>query len=105
MNTRKIAASLMLFSGVSHVAQLFILGTDNPNNVNGSMMGATFLIVGALLLTRWRIGLWAGAIWPLLLGLGATYRIIALDPTALTYVFTVIDFVVVGLCIACLRVK
>jgi len=66
-------------------------------------MGSTFLLVGALLLTQWRAGLWVGAVWPLLLGLGASYRIIALDPTPLTYVFTFIDFAVVGLCIACLR--
>ena len=105
MTKRKIAAYLMLFSGVAHVAQLFILGTDNPNNVNGSLFGSSFLIVGALLLTQWRIGLWVGAVWPLLLGLGASYRIIALDPTPLTYLFTAIDFIVAPLCISCLREK
>ena len=103
MNKRKIAAGLMLFSGVSHVAQLFILGTDNPNNVNGSLFGATFLVVGALLLTQWRAGLWVGAIWPLLLGFGATYRIVALDPTPQTYLFTAIDYIVVALCVLALK--
>jgi len=105
MDLRRIAAYLMLFSSAAHVAQLFLLGTENPNNVNGALFGSTFLLVGAMLLTPWRIGLWVGAIWPLLLGLGATYRIIALDPTPLTYLFTAIDFIVVGLCIACLRAK
>lgn len=105
VNNRKTAAGLMLFSGAAHVAQLFILGTDNPNNVNGSLFGATFLVVGALLLTQWRAALWVGAIWPLLLGLGATYRIVALDPTPQTYLFTLIDYVVVVLCILCLRAK
>lgn len=99
MNTQKLAAGLMLFSGAAHLLQLLILGTDNPNTVNGSLWGSSFLIVGALLLTRHRFALWIGAIWPFLLGLGASYRIVALDPTPLTYLFTVIDFVVVGLCI------
>ena len=103
MTKRKIAAYLMLFSGVAHVAQLFILGTDNPNNVNGSLFGSGFLIVGALLLTQWRLSLWVGSVWPLLMGLGASYRILALDPTPMTYLFTGIDFLVVGLCVACLR--
>jgi hypothetical protein len=103
MTKRKIAAYLMLFSGVAHVAQLFILGTDNPNNVNGSLFGSSFLIVGALLLTQWRLSLWVGSVWPLLMGLGASYRILALDPTPMTYLFTGIDFLVVGLCVACLR--
>ena len=73
--------------------------------MNGSLFGSSFLIVAALLATQWRAGLWVGAIWPLLLGLGASYRIIALDPTPQTYLFTLIDFVVVGLCITCLRTK
>jgi hypothetical protein len=98
MNRRKIAAYLMLFSGIAHVAQLFILGTENQQNVNGSLFGSTFLLVGALLLTQWRMGLWVGAIWPLLLGFGATYRIVALDPNPQTYLFTLIDYVVVVLC-------
>lgn len=103
MTQRKLAAILMLLSGAAHLAQLFILGTDNPNNVNGSLMGSTFLVVGFLLLSPWRIGLWIGAIWPLLLGLGASYRIMALDPTAMTYVFTAVDFIVVALCVISLR--
>ena len=49
MNKRKLAAALMLFSGVAHIAQLFIVGTDNPNNVNGSLQRAVYIIwiVGA----------------------------------------------------------
>lgn len=103
MTHRKLAAMLMLFSGAAHLAQLFILGTDNPNNVSGSVMGSTFLLVGLLLLSSLRAGLWVGAIWPLLLGLGASYRIIALDPTPMTYVFTAIDFIVVALCVMALK--
>lgn len=105
MNKRTLAALLMLFSGLAHIAQLFILGTNNPENVNGSLFGSSLLVVAALLATHWRAGLWIGAIWPFLLGLGAIYRIVALNPTPLTYLFTAIDFIVVGLCIVCLREK
>ncbi|MDC1307566.1 hypothetical protein N8Z40_06215, partial [Pseudomonadales bacterium] len=65
MNLTKIAAGLMLFSGVSHPTQLLIYGTADPALVNSSLMGMSFLVVGALLLTGKRWALWIGAIQPL----------------------------------------
>lgn len=94
----KIAAFLMLFSGVSHPSQLLIFGTDDPNLVQSSLAGMIFLLVGGLLLTGKRWALWIGAVLPLLMGVGATIRIFTIDVTPMSYMHTAIDFVVVYLC-------
>ena len=95
----QIAGWLMIISAIAHVSQLLFLGTQNPETVNGAIYGSSFVIVGWLLLTRPHIGLWLGVIWPALLGSGAVYRIVKLDPTFLTYVFAMVDVVVVTLCL------
>lgn len=100
---QKIAAGLMLLSGLTHPSQLLIYGTSDPNLVNSSLMGTLFLVVGACLLTGKRWSLWLGAILPLLFGLGATYRILTQDITPFSYLHTVIDFAVVALCVLQLR--
>ncbi len=99
MNLQKLAAGLMLFSGVSHPSQLLIYGTSDPNLVKSSLAGMTFLVVGALLLTGKRWSLWVGATLPLLFGIGATVRILTQDVTPMSYMHTAIDFVVVALCV------
>ena len=94
----KIAACLMLFSGLSHPSQLLIYGTDDPNLVKSSLAGTLFLLVGACLLTGKRWSLWLGATLPLLFGIGATIRIFTQDVTPFSYLHTAIDFIVVALC-------
>jgi hypothetical protein len=103
MNKQKLAACLMLFSGISHPTQLLIYGTSDPTLVNSSLMGTSFLFVGAMLLTGRRWALWVGAIQPLIFGIGACYRIATEDVTPFSYLHTVIDFVVVALCIIALK--
>jgi hypothetical protein len=51
------------------------------------------------LLGRYRIALWVAIVLPLLGGSGALVRIFTANPTPFTYFHTLIDFVVVGLCI------
>lgn len=105
MNKQKIAAFLMLVSGLTHPSQLLIYGTDDPALVNSSLMGMTFLVVGALLLTGKRWSLWVGAIVPLVFGLGACFRILTQDVTPFSYIHMLVDFVVVALCVILLRAK
>ncbi|MGC6472148.1 MAG: hypothetical protein ACON4W_04645 [Parvibaculales bacterium] len=95
----RLAGWLMIVSAAAHVLQLAITGTQNPENVNGALFGSTFVVVGWLLLTRPHIGLWIGVIWPGLLGAGALYRILVLNPTFMTYVFALVDVLVVGICL------
>jgi hypothetical protein len=98
---RKIAAYLMILSGITHPAQILVYGA-RPEISGPAMQGTLFLLVGALLLTRYRAALWIAVVLPLMGGAGAVYRIAALDPTAFTYFHALIDFVVVGLAIKCL---
>ncbi len=105
MSPQKIAACLMLYSGLSHPAQLLIYGTDDPDLVRSSLAGMTFLVVGALLLTGKRWATWIGITLPLLFGIGATYRIFTQDVTPFSYLHTAIDFAVVALCIFQLRLS
>jgi hypothetical protein len=95
---QKIAAGLMLLSGITHPAQMLVYGMD-PEIAQSGMI---FLLVGAGLLTRYRVALYVAIVLPLMGGMGALYRIFAAEPTAFTYFHAAIDFVVVGLCIAVL---
>ena len=98
MNTsyRKIAAYLMLLSGLTHPAQMLVYGTA-PEIRGPAISGMIFLVVGAALLTPWRSVLWVAIALPLAGGLGAAFRIVADVPTAFTYFHALIDFAVVGL--------
>ena len=98
---RKIAAYLMVLSGITHPAQILVYGA-RPEISGPAMQGSIFLLVGGLLLTRYRMALWVAVVLPLMGGAGALYRIAALEPTAFTYFHALIDFVVVGLVITCL---
>ncbi len=100
---QKVAAGLMLLSGLTHPSQLLIYGTSDPNLVNSSLAGMLFLVVGACLLTGKRWSLWLGVALPLLFGLGASYRIVTQDVTPFSYFHTAIDFIVVALCALQLR--
>ena len=98
---RKTAAYLMLLSGITHPGQMLFYGTE-PEIRGPAMSGMIFLLVGAGLLTRWRLALWVAIALPLAGGVGAVYRIVADVPTAFTYFHALIDFVVVGLAVASL---
>ncbi|MCZ6830757.1 MAG: hypothetical protein O7F73_14450 [Gammaproteobacteria bacterium] len=95
---QKIAAGLMILSGLTHPSQLLIYGTG-PDIRGPALFGVLYLLVGLGLLTRYRAALWVGVVLPLLGGLGSIYRLVALEPTAFTLFHTIIDFVVVMLCI------
>jgi uncharacterized membrane protein len=95
----KIAAGLMLFSGISHPAQLLIYGTGDPALVNASLMGTLFLFVGVALLSKRRWSLWLGVILPGLFGLGALFRILTESVTPFSYLHALIDAVVVIICL------
>ncbi len=100
---QKIAAYMMLFSGISHPSQLLIYGTDDPNLVQSSLAGMLFLVVGGCLLTGRRWSLWLATVLPLLFGCGALIRILTIEVTPFAYLHTAIDFIVVALCATELR--
>ncbi len=101
LSYRRIAAYLMLLSGITHPLQLLVYGTS-PEIRGPALSGLIFLVVGAGLLTRSRLALWVAVVLPLMGGVGALYRIVALAPTPATYFHAGIDAVVVALAAACL---
>ena len=98
LNIQKIAAGLMILSGLTHPSQLLVYGMG-PDIRGPALFGVLYLFVGLGLLTRYRAALWVAVVLPLLGGLGSIYRLVALDPTAFTLFHTIIDFVVAALCI------
>jgi hypothetical protein len=102
MNKQKLAAILMLVSGCTHPSQLLIYGSDDPDLLRSSLMGMVFLLVGACLLSARRWALWVGIIIPLVFGLGASYRIATQAVTPFSYAHTLVDFIVVILCVLAL---
>lgn len=98
---QRIAAYLMLLSGITHPAQMLFYGTD-PEVKGPATAGAIFFLVGLGLLTRFRIALVVAIFLPLLGGVGAIDRILNATPTPFTYFHAAIDFVVIGLCIVAL---
>jgi hypothetical protein len=98
---QKIAAGLMLLSGITHPLQILIYG-NTPEIREPAIAGAIFFPVGLFLLTRFRVALVVAIILPLLGGSGAVVRIATANPTPLTYFHATIDFIVIGLCVAAL---
>lgn len=101
MQLQKIAGWLMVLSGITHPSQLILYGTG-PDILGPALFGAIFLPLGLWLLTGRRVALWVGAVLPLLAGIGSVYRILESTPSPLTHVHALLDFVVVGLCLAAL---
>ena len=94
---QKIAAGLMILSGLTHPSQLLVYG-NTPDIRGPALFGVLFLFVGLSLLTRFQAALWVGVLLPLIGGIGSIYRLVALEPTGFTLFHTIIDFVVVALC-------
>ncbi|MDP6978021.1 MAG: hypothetical protein QF570_05385 [Myxococcota bacterium] len=98
---QKIAAGLMLLSGITHPAQLLFY-ENTPEVREPALAGMIFFPIGLFLLTRFRLALVVAIVIPLLGGTGAVQRILTANPTAFSYFHAAIDFVVIGLCITAL---
>jgi hypothetical protein len=96
---QRIAAYMMLLSGITHPAQMLFYGMA-PEIRDPATAGIIFFPVGLGLLTRFRLALFVAITLPLLGGMAALLRIFNATPTPFTYFHALIDFAVVGLCIA-----
>lgn len=99
---RMISASLLMLSGVTHVTQVWVYGTEMPVVVAASF-GVLYFIIGLLLLFRFRFALWLGAILPAIGGMLGIYRFFFLQPNPFTVFHVLIDIIVVPSCIYLLR--
>ena len=102
MKPRKIAAVLMLISGVTHVSQLFVYEAEH-SVIGASLFGLIYFMIGLLLLGASRGTLWAGAILPATGGCLGVYRFFFLHTNPFTVFHVAVDLVVVPVCFRLLR--
>ncbi|MBN7822454.1 hypothetical protein [Bowmanella yangjiangensis] len=98
---RRLAAVLMLLSGITHVSQLLVYGFA-PNVLGAATFGGIYLLIGVLLLRQGLLGLWLGASLPAIGGiLGAVrYLMVHANPFSLFHIG--IDLIVVPICLGLL---
>ncbi len=98
MKARKIAAGLMLLSGVTHVSQLLVYGSE-VSVVGASVFGLIYFVIGLFLLGKSKGALWAGAIIPSVGGILGVYRFFYLQTNPFSVFHVAIDLIVVPLCV------
>jgi hypothetical protein len=95
---RKVAAVLMLLSGVTHVAQLAVYPA-HAHVVTAAVFGLLYFSIGLYLLQPARAALWCGAIFPLIGGSLGIYRFIVLQPNPFTVFHVIVDVAVIAICV------
>lgn len=102
--SRKLAATLMLLSGVTHVAQLAVYRAE-AHVVTAAVFGLLYFSIGLYLLQPPRGALWCAALFPLIGGSLGIYRFIVLQPNPFTVFHVLIDLAVIALCVRLLLQK
>lgn len=95
---RRIAAVLMLVSGVTHVVQLPIYGAEH-SVIGASIFGGIYFLIGLGLLGKSRMALLPGAIFPAIGGVLGVYRFLYLHPNPFSVFHVAVDLVVIPICI------
>jgi len=95
---RKLAAGLMLISGVTHVAQLAVYPA-HAHVVTAAIFGLLYFSIGLYLLRPKRAALWCAALFPLIGGSLGIYRFIVLQPNPFTVFHVIIDIAVISICV------
>ena len=101
---RSLAAVLMLISGVTHVAQLFVYGTAG-HVIGAALFGVVYFVIGLGLSGRSRWPLWAGTVLPTIGGVLGIVRFTTMHANPFSVFHVCIDLVVVPLCIYLLRTE
>jgi hypothetical protein len=95
---RRLAATLLLVSGVTHVVQLPIYGAGH-SVIGATIFGGIYFAIGLSLLGTSRTALVLGAIFPSIGGVLGVYRFLHLHPNPFSVFHVAIDLVVVPACI------
>ncbi len=98
----KLAAVLMLISGVTHILQL-IFYQEIRTIIGATLFGIIYFIIGIYLWRGASGALWAGAIFPTIGGVLGTYRLLVVHPNPFSAFHVAIDLIVVPICILALR--
>ncbi len=94
-SSRKLAAVLMLISGVTHVAQLAVYPAK-AHVVIAALFGALYFAIGLFLLTPKRAALWCSALFPLIGGILGILRFIK-HPNPFSVFHVIVDIVVIAI--------
>ena len=95
---RRVAASLMLLSGGTHVAQLAVYEPEH-SVIGAAVFGGIYFLIGLLLLGTTRTALMLGAVFPTIGGLLGVYRFLHLHANPFSVFHVAIDLVVVPACV------
>jgi uncharacterized membrane protein HdeD (DUF308 family) len=96
---RRVAAILMLISGVTHVAQLFVY-PENHSAWGASIFGGIYFVLGLYLhRSKGRAALWLTAVLPTIGGALGVWRFLHLHPNPFSVFHVAVDLVVVPCCI------
>lgn len=95
---RKVCAILMLVSGVTHNVQLLVYGTESVVIVS-AIFGASYFLIGLLLLGKTRLALGLGTILPAVGGVLGVYRFVHLQRNPFSVFHVLIDLAVVPCCL------
>lgn len=95
---RRMAAGLMLLSGVTHVIQLAIYGAEH-SVIGAAIFGGIYFAIGLLLLGNTRFALVLGALLPAIGGVLGVYRFLHLHANPFSVFHVAIDLVVVPACV------
>jgi hypothetical protein len=99
---RKVAAILMLVSGVTHISQLFVYGTAG-HVLGAAVFGVVYLALGLLLLGQSRVVLWLAVILPAIGGILGVLRFATVQANPFSVFHVAVDLVVVAICLYLLR--
>ena len=97
--SRKLAAGLMLLSGVTHLSQLLVYSVKAADVIGAALFGVLYLLLGTYLLTPKRAALWLAVVWPAIGGSLAVLRILTVRPNPFSLLHIAIDVVVIALCV------
>lgn len=98
LTLRRLAAGLMLLSGITHVAQLAFYGAER-SAVGASLFGGVYFVIGILLLGGTKTALILGALLPAIGGILGVYRFLHLHPNPFSVFHVALDLVVVPICL------
>jgi len=93
---RSLAASLLLFTGVLHLASVVFIKFE-PTSIITLVFGAAYLVIGFYLFRNGRKPLWFGAVVPLI-GLLLAVAGMFMKPTLLGGIFIAIDMAIAASC-------
>ena len=99
---RKLAAMLMMISGVTHVVQLQVYGA-HFHVIGAVLFGIAYFLIGWKLLVPGRLALWVGAVLPSIGGVLGAIRFFAFHANPFTIFHIIVDLIVVPICIQQLR--